>query len=201
MKKFTYITLMLAVAALVVVLLAPWPAYSQVPTPYVSVAGHVTHEPDLSNSDPVEFGDGPGWRLCLATGVTWTPLLRVEVEGCHGENKLHGRNVNSSSRDRRSADGHVMRSDSLLANLWPGISFDHVQLYVGGGLGVGRLSGFGDHGYGMAWQAGAGFIVDLSYNLALDIGYRYFAIDEMRLGGLNARYDTHALSTGLTWRF
>ena len=84
--------------------------------------------------------------------------------------------------DVQAADGW-----SVTANLWRDIAItERTDFYVGGGIGGGgyRLSvddqiyasGY-DRVAEFAWQAGGGLIWNASDRLAIDLGYRFFALD------------------------
>ncbi|MFM7034031.1 MAG: outer membrane protein [Planctomycetia bacterium] len=75
---------------------------------------------------------------------------------------------------------------SVTANLWRDVSItNHVDLYAGGGIGGGgyRLSvddqvfsGGYDRIGEFAWQAGGGIVWNPNRRLAIDLGYRFFAV-------------------------
>jgi opacity protein-like surface antigen len=84
--------------------------------------------------------------------------------------------------DVQAADGW-----SVTANLWRDIAItERTDFYLGGGIGGGgyRLtvddqvyaSGY-DRVAEFAWQAGGGLIWNASDRLAIDLGYRFFALD------------------------
>lgn len=84
--------------------------------------------------------------------------------------------------DVQAADGW-----SVTANLWRDIALtERTDLYVGGGIGGGgyRLS-VDDQIYAsgydriaeFAWQAGGGVVWIVSERIAIDLGYRFFALD------------------------
>lgn len=85
---------------------------------------------------------------------------------------------------------------SAMVNVWRDYTVgEHVDLYLGGGVGGGgyrydfggrtAFPGLGDITYSsraqvaaFAWQAGGGAIWNVSDRVALDVGYRFFAIDQ-----------------------
>ena len=86
----------------------------------------------------------------------------------------------------RAADGW-----SAMVNVWRDYKpFDSFGLYGGGGIGGGGyrsvISGTGlgalvsanDRVSNFAWQAGGGIFYEISQRATLDLGYRFFAIDE-----------------------
>lgn len=91
--------------------------------------------------------------------------------------------------------------------------------YIGGGAGLGRLDvdfstttgafTIDDSGWGFAYQVGAGVAFDLTSNMAIDIGYRYRAINnveiELNVTGTGSEmktdYSSHNILAGLRWGF
>ena len=80
---------------------------------------------------------------------------------------------------------------SAMVNVWRDYKpFDSFGLYGGGGIGGGGyrsvISGTGlgalisanDRVSNFAWQAGGGIFYEISQRATLDLGYRFFAIDE-----------------------
>lgn len=121
--------------------------------------------------------------------------LRVEVEG-RGRDDVTAASAESlaplvgAEFRWAAADGW-----SALVNVWRDFSVaEQVDLYFGGGLGAGgyRYQFVGDVTFlapllayearsavaALAWQAGGGVVWNLSDRVALDVGYRFFAIDQ-----------------------
>jgi OOP family OmpA-OmpF porin len=80
----------------------------------------------------------------------------------------------------------------VLANFWVDVPLgEFIRPYLGGGIGFGRLdvdlsmtggsTFIDDADWGFAYQAGADVAFDISSNIAIDVGYRYKAIDNTDL--------------------
>lgn len=157
-------------------------------------------------ADPVyaQFSDG-SWlnrSVLTAGGAAGVAIdrdngrLRIEAEG-RGRDDLTGTYdgmagplVDASLR-WAAADGW-----SALVNVWRDYTVtEHVDVYMGGGLGGGGYRyGFGGRAdflgpadiafssraqvAAFAWQAGGGAIWNVSDRVALDVGYRFFSIDQ-----------------------
>jgi opacity protein-like surface antigen len=84
--------------------------------------------------------------------------------------------------------------------------------YVGGGIGIASLSiddvdVDGIHYYDsddeavFAYQLGAGVAFDMSRNLALDIGYRFFGTSEADFANSSLEYQSHTVMLGLRFTY
>jgi opacity protein-like surface antigen len=109
----------------------------------------------------------------------------------------------------------------VLANLWIDVPVGEVvRPYIGGGVGMGRLSVdisttggdsiIDDADWGFAYQLGAGLAFDLTPNLAVDVGYRFKAINaELKIDDdhfgpstdTEADYRSHNVLLGLRVEF
>ncbi|MEO0513740.1 MAG: outer membrane beta-barrel protein [Planctomycetota bacterium] len=104
---------------------------------------------------------------------------------------------------------------SLMTNLYFDLPLPGgFELFAGGGIGVvmfdGDASGtgslgtadFDDAGYGLAYQFKVGVAYELTRNLQLTAGYRYWAASEVDFGEFELDdYDTHAIDFGLRVSF
>lgn len=112
--------------------------------------------------------------------------LRIETEGM-------GRTTYDApfTSPLRPDDFSILTNNwSVMENLWRDLSItDRFGIYGGGGIGAGgyilgeRL--FGDLGYtvpagNFAWQAGGGFLWEITDRLTFDVGYRYFRINTIQ---------------------
>ena len=123
--------------------------------------------------------------------------LRIEVEGRGRDDVTAG--FSQSLPDDFAANFKWAAADgwSALFNVWRDFSVsEQVDLYFGGGVGGGgyRYSMAGSVAFAgeatvlsyasnaqvasFAWQAGGGVIWNLSNRVALDVGYRFFSIDQ-----------------------
>ncbi|GHV58010.1 adhesin [Deltaproteobacteria bacterium] len=97
--------------------------------------------------------------------------------------------------------GHKLKVDTLMANLYYDFENDTIVTpYIGAGLGLAFVDGkntyasnwatglgFGELNGGnssrkFAWDAAAGLAWDITDNMALDLGYRYFNIHKVQTG-------------------
>jgi opacity protein-like surface antigen len=122
--------------------------------------------------------------------------LRLEVEG-RGRDDLT-RQWSPQVFAPLSSQLNVAAKDgwSAMVNGWRDFTVaERVDLYAGGGIGVGGYRYSASGGFGMdgvqvlgirsaaqetafAWQAGGGVIYNISERVAFDVGYRFFSIDQ-----------------------
>lgn len=146
-------------------------------------------------------------------------LLRVEVEG-------QGRDdVTAAFRDSVAplfgADFRWAANDgwSALVNVWRDFTVtEQVDLYLGGGVGAGgyRYGLAGDitivgvpfvtvasqaQVAAFAWQLGGGAVWNVSDRVALDVGYRFFSIDQADTTLNLAAFGVPAASMGLMQQY
>jgi hypothetical protein len=151
------------------------------------------------SDDPITPYDATNRSLFTAGGMLGVafdrPLaaLRLEVEG-------RGRDQMSESVAEPDAGITTSATDiwSTTVNLWRDFSpTEQVGVYLGGGIGGGGyrsvISGSGaatglisgnDPVSAFAWQAGCGVTYSLAPRTTLDLGYRFFAIDESTSTGI-----------------
>jgi len=123
--------------------------------------------------------------------------LRIEVEGRGRDDVTAGLNQSLSQDFTANFNWAAADGWSALFNVWRDFSVsEQVDLYLGGGVGGGgyRYSMAGSVAFAgestvlsyasnaqvasFAWQAGGGVIWNLSNRVALDVGYRFFSIDQ-----------------------
>lgn len=115
------------------------------------------------------------------------PGLRAEVEVAYRQNNFNG--LWSTFTVTLGASSGTIDYDfsnfSVLANVWYDFDLGGVKPYVGGGIGWanaqadggiagGTTAAFDFEEDGFAWQIGAGINFDISPNMKLGVGYRYF---------------------------
>jgi opacity protein-like surface antigen len=126
--------------------------------------------------------------------------LRAEVEVAYRQNQIDGLWTSNTGSPIGVSSGTLdidHSTFSVLANAWYDFSLGGVTPYVGGGIGWadteldGRYAGgvigpfdFSDSGF--AWQVGAGVNFDVSPNITLGVGYRYFKGPDVRVSSLYA---------------
>ncbi|MFM9862820.1 MAG: outer membrane protein [Micropepsaceae bacterium] len=136
-----------------------------------------------------------GWIISGAVGISLNNMvqgLRVEAEVAYRMNQVQGIWASTAV----VADAGTLDYDhstlSVLANVWYDFDLGNVRPYIGGGIGWaeteldGQYIGGGlpiidvsDNGF--AWQLGAGVNFDISPNVQLGLGYRYFEGPEVTI--------------------
>ncbi|MBL8549526.1 MAG: OmpA family protein [Hyphomonadaceae bacterium] len=149
------------------------------------------------------------WVESLGLGFAFDNGFRLEGEFSHRFNELDTATV-------ASGDAHVW---AAMLNAY--VDFNKsgaVQPYLGVGVGAARqdsnawrngpVRGYDDSETSLAYQGLAGIAFMLSEQLALDIGYRYFAAPDGEFSGTNPApttfstdYDHHSATVGLRWQF
>ena len=78
------------------------------------------------------------------------------------------------------------------------------QPYIGAGVGYGQLDFDDLDDSGLAYQAMAGVGIAVSERATIDVGYRYFVMDDLELdldGPVDVSYEHQAVTVGLRWQF
>lgn len=137
-----------------------------------------------------------GWIIGGAVGLSLNNMvqgLRIEAEVAYRENQING----SWSSTTGVADAGLLEYDhstlSVMANVWYDFDLGGVRPYVGGGVGWaetelegnflgGTIPAINHSDNGFAWQLGAGLNFDISPNVQLGLGYRYFEGPEVNIG-------------------
>ena len=146
-----------------------------------------------------------GWIVGGAVGMSLNQLmggLRAEVEVAYRENQVDGLWVSNVTTPTTVSSGALdidHSTFSVMANLWYDFDVGGISPYIGGGIGWAEtelegayLGGavspapfsFSDSGF--AWQLGAGVNFDVSPNIKLGVGYRYFEGPDVTVGAVNA---------------
>jgi len=121
---------------------------------------------------------------------------RFEFEG-RGREQIQERLIDSGS----GSDITTAARDgwSTMVNIWRDYNVvGDVDLYAGGGIGAGGYRSVfnatqagtsqvasNENVSNFAWQAGGGLIYNASNHIAVDLGYRFFSINEMTANGFS----------------
>jgi len=122
---------------------------------------------------------------------------RFEFEG-RGREQIQDRVIDPSVGD---ADVTTAARDgwSTMVNIWRDYNvMGDVDIYAGGGIGAGGYRSVfnatqagspaiasNENVSNFAWQAGGGLIYNASNHIAVDLGYRFFSINEMTANGFS----------------
>jgi opacity protein-like surface antigen len=206
------------------------PATSRFDGWYVGVFGGWGHRKDIAVEESRPLFDftasvdvEDGFLAGLTLGIRPYPWLRAEAElSGHwheivGEADLTATGLPIPVSVTLFGD---INSYFALANLWFDIPVDsEAKPYIGGGLGLGRISGsidtaqdlpiLDDRGTNFAYQLGAGLRLRVAPNATGEIGYRYKAIEPMELEittllgntEMESHYRSHNLLLGLQFEF
>jgi outer membrane protein OmpA-like peptidoglycan-associated protein len=161
------------------------------------------------DANDVEFDTDNDWSGHLGIGYAFLSGFRAEGELSHRYNDF-GENVGLP-------DGN-MRAWSAMLNGYLDFNRDgSVQPYIGLGVGAARLvgsmdavlAGFKDEDTVVAYQGMVGLGFNMTEQLALDVGYRYFAAMEAELDGhilgvpqpFDVDYVSESVTVGLRYQF
>jgi opacity protein-like surface antigen len=135
------------------------------------------------------------WMAALGGGYAFENGFRLEGEVAYRTNDLEDV---ESSVDVDALSGMV--------NLFYDFNRDGgVQPYVGVGVGIANVEVESFDDSGLAWQGLAGLAFDLPGNWALDIGYRYFRVEDVDFDEsyylTEGEYTHQAVTVGLRYTF
>jgi outer membrane autotransporter protein len=104
----------------------------------------------------------------------------------------------SRSGDYTIAPGSTINTTTVMGNLYFDLKNDTAFTpYVGAGVGYGWVSGpLYPGNNGLALGVNAGVSVDMTSNLAVDIGYHY-----RNIGSTAPKIDEHQVTAGLRFKF
>ena len=183
------------------VLVAAAPAEAKGSGWYLNISGGANWNNDDSfavvntaSTDSFSFNPSAdtGFVVSGAIGMSLDNVLqglRAEVEVGYREDKVKGTwasdtntTANPTGNDSGTLD-YTHSTFSVLANAWYDFDLGDVKPYIGGGVGWadsdldGNFVGTGPlstSDSGFAWQLGAGVNFNISPNMMLGVGYRYF---------------------------
>ena len=210
MKKFNPFIL----AGLFVCLLSV-SAFAGDPGFYAGVNAGLIVPSDVRVSSPgfsADVSRKVGYAIGGAAGYDFGTNVRAEAEISYKANDT------SELKNGNSATGYNSSITALnfMANAYYDIHAVHsfgVMPYVGGGVGVARLSnsngvvaGGSSSDTVFAYQVGAGVAYDVSSNVTMDVGYRYFGTSDAKFNEnasniVTMKYDSHNILAGLRFRF
>ncbi|GFE58845.1 outer membrane protein [Geobacter sp. AOG1] len=172
----------------------------------------------------VTFNDGTQEQESFNTGYVITGFggyafdsgLRVEGELAYREAEFD--KGTDTFGNRVNLHGSLW-AFSGMANLFYDIrTTTNVTPYLGGGIGFATVGHDSDWGYGynqyygyyyrdsedktvFAYQAGGGLNIDLNRVMALDVGYRYFATENVHFDFREMDLASHNVTVGVKFKF
>lgn len=165
---------------------------------------------DAAGTD-YEFDLDTNSAFSLAVGID-SGLLRSEIEATFRDTESILLRTDPPSADAGSGS---FDNISLMSNLYLDIPLPaNFELFVGGGIGVVAFDGgaagtgslgsidFDDAGYGFAYQLKGGIAYNLTQNIAITAGYRYWASSEIDFGAFELEdVEVHAVDLGVRFTF
>jgi OOP family OmpA-OmpF porin len=139
--------------------------------------------------DDTDFDLEDDWMADVGVGYGFMGGFRAEGELAYRNNDI----------DLISDEVEVW---SLMANLFYDFNRGgRFQPYLGAGVGFAQLETLGEDEDSWGWQGLAGVGIELSDRATLDIGYRYFVLEDLQLFGIDSDYEHQAVTVGLRWEF
>jgi opacity protein-like surface antigen len=178
--------------------------------PYVSFGGGVGF---LADSDITGRGDvltdsqltfDTGYVVRGAIGVALSKSVRLEVEGFYNEND--GDDANVHNIVAIESDSITYSAMGAMFNGYYDINFGSPFVpYLSAGIGFANLEielldKTRDED-ALAYAFGVGATYAFNQSFALDMGYRYFATDDVDFGDVSVDYQDHQLLFGAKFSF
>jgi opacity protein-like surface antigen len=163
-----------------------------------------------------------GFTVGAAAGTEILDSIRGELELSYVAYEAKD-NTSEGNGDPEPVDGDVGLT-FLLANVWKDFDLGMVRPYVGGGIGMALAdvdvvintpdSGVDDTSLGFAGQLGAGAKIAIGDSFDIDFGYRFKAVSEVSLYGIDhssnandgdyngkGSFYTHVFQAGASFNF
>ncbi|MEM1028630.1 MAG: outer membrane beta-barrel protein [Planctomycetota bacterium] len=191
--------------------------------PYAGAVIYVDFSAGFPSDDPATLFDddaaGTDFEFDLETNVAFSGAIGIDGGLLRSELELTFRDTEGILLETNppSADAGSGNFDniSLMSNVYVDLPLPGgFEIFAGGGIGLvafdGDASGtgslntadFDDAGYGFAYQLKAGVAYELTRNLQLTAGYRYWASSEINFGSFELDdLETHAIDFGLRLSF
>jgi OOP family OmpA-OmpF porin len=172
---------------------------------YIGAEGGVNWTPGHGHADALLYGPGgatqqnfsyeygTGWVGGLTTGYSFSSGFRPELELAYRRNNFNSIDVGGGSVNASGNAG----VETAFANLWYDLKLRnsifqvlHPYLGIGGGAARVNFRDLGptggptitdDHDTKLAYQAGAGFTVDVAPRLIMSVDYRYIGTERLTL--------------------
>ena len=181
--------------------------------PYVgfSAGAAIMDDSTLTDTfgDSAEASYSTGLSLSGVVGYAFTSGLRLEGEVNYRQADMDKLSAGGASADiscdvssvavMANAYYDFRNSSSFTPYLGFGVGFANID--AGKGTGGGFLLWESDDDTVFAYQLAVGAGIDLSRQLTLDLGYRYFTTQDPEFELVKADYSSHNLMVGLRYRF
>lgn len=180
---------------------------------YADISGMYTNlvDPDLTDATlPGELGVDNGFGISGTYGYEFGNGFRTEIEVSYRENGIKSISIAAFGlTGTGAASGDVTALASMLNGYFDIATESRWTPYIGAGVGVARIDvdiSVADESASVddtvfAFQGMAGLRYDLSEDVVIRAGYRYFGTDEPEFDTTEAEYGTHNVEVGLTYRF
>jgi OmpA-OmpF porin, OOP family len=151
--------------------------------------GFEDNESEQFESIAVDLDDD--WMFDAGIGYAFANPFRVEAELARRANEVVG-----------FPEAQVIADSIMLNGFFDFNRGGTLSPYVGLGAGYAKVNVEGLDDENWAWQALAGVGVRLRERVTLDIGYRYFNVDELEAAPIaDAEYTHEAVTLGLRYQF
>jgi opacity protein-like surface antigen len=152
----------------------------------------------------------PGFFINFAPGYDFGDF-RLESEFAYQVNNVSKINESlvipgvGSTSTSMEVGGDVTNLSLLFNGYYDFLKGSAVRPYITGGIGVARVNaqveGDEDTDSVFAYQVGVGLSYNMSENVALDFGYRYFATSDIDVFGLELSNSSHSILLGARYNF
>jgi len=163
---------------------------------------------NIGNTADIEFNTG--FTTSVYGGYEFGYGLRLEGELTYKQTEMDKFTFRGQSEK--------IKSDSAIFGTMANVFFDFknsslVTPYIGGGIGIASIyvgEGTDSNGTSIwnedddtvfAYQGGAGVGFNVSNNVTIDLGYRYFGTSEMKFDLLKAEFASHNVVAGARFKF
>lgn len=205
MKKLFWVTLCLFLS-----LMIPAISFSAAPGPYLSGQIGMSFMTDSDwgdDADNVEIGFDPGLAANIAVGYN-LGMGRIEAELGYQKNDVDELRGDVATF---KAAGDVSCISFLVNGYFDFVNASPLTPYLSVGIGGARVdvNNFNALGYKVAgnnetvyaFQVGAGVAYAINKNLTLDLKYRYFGTEDVRIEFYEAEIASHNVYLGLRYNF
>jgi outer membrane protein OmpA-like peptidoglycan-associated protein len=158
------------------------------------------------NNNNLTFDMKTGYAVLGAVGYAYGNGLRTEIEPGYRRNSIDGV---SGAAAAANLSGKLDNLSVMLNAIYDINIGSALVPYLGAGLGTsrvnGKVDGEGDSKWKLAYQGIAGVAYSLNNQVKLDLGYRYFATPDVKVGAdvgtIEYENTNHSVLLGLRYHF